>query len=238
MINDNLIYGEKAGGYYVRPITWAGTWDKHGKLVYGNTLYECNSEKECLEYITGRKKVMNKKEIVDKLNSLKIADYSVSGGELEYIMIEDTAENRQVLSDLGVSQEIIKEMGNEPWKELDITNFVFQNLQIEIWHPVTGFQYKTQEEIYLDVLNSIKAGNENIIADAKEKQLFKEAITKAIEAYEKINIPKKPILKQKRIISDLYICPSCNIEFENLIDRNPKHCHECAQLFDWGQQNE
>lgn len=38
---EQLIIGETdRGTYYVRPMSWAGIWDKDGKLSGCNTLYE------------------------------------------------------------------------------------------------------------------------------------------------------------------------------------------------------
>ena len=38
---EQLIKGRTEDGkYYVRPINWAGQWDKDGALVYGNNLIE------------------------------------------------------------------------------------------------------------------------------------------------------------------------------------------------------
>lgn len=49
-----LIKGKNCEGkYYVRPISWAGIWDKDGKLEYGNTLFEAETEAECTAFIAG-----------------------------------------------------------------------------------------------------------------------------------------------------------------------------------------
>lgn len=50
---ERFIKGRKTDGkYYVRPIDWAGQWDKDGNLVYGNTAFESEKEDECDIYIT------------------------------------------------------------------------------------------------------------------------------------------------------------------------------------------
>ena len=49
---EQLIKGKTVKGkYYVRPISWAGQWDKEGNLSYGNTLFESESESDCDIYI-------------------------------------------------------------------------------------------------------------------------------------------------------------------------------------------
>lgn len=48
---EQLIIGKTVEGtYYVRPISWAGQWDKEGNLAYGNTLYESEKEADCERY--------------------------------------------------------------------------------------------------------------------------------------------------------------------------------------------
>lgn len=54
MFEDELIIGLKTNGkYYVRPLDWAGCWDKNGKLKYGNTLFEADTEEEARAYADG-----------------------------------------------------------------------------------------------------------------------------------------------------------------------------------------
>lgn len=49
---EQLIKGRKSDGkYYVRPINWAGEWDKNGNLIYGNIVFESDKEDECDIYI-------------------------------------------------------------------------------------------------------------------------------------------------------------------------------------------
>lgn len=56
MIKDELLIGLKTDGkYYVRPIYWAGCWDKEGKLEYGNTLFEADTDEEVNAYVYGFK---------------------------------------------------------------------------------------------------------------------------------------------------------------------------------------
>ena len=53
---EQLIIGETdRGTYYVRPMSWAGIWDKDGKLSGCNTLYESESEDDCQSYVNRRK---------------------------------------------------------------------------------------------------------------------------------------------------------------------------------------
>lgn len=51
-----LIMGESiSGDYYVRPVTWAGIWDRTGKLKSGDVLFSSPSKYECKNYIIRQK---------------------------------------------------------------------------------------------------------------------------------------------------------------------------------------
>ncbi|MCD7968304.1 MAG: hypothetical protein LUG90_21415 [Clostridiaceae bacterium] len=53
---DQLIIGETdRGTYYVRPMSWAGIWDKNGRLSGCNVLYESKSESDCKAYVNRQK---------------------------------------------------------------------------------------------------------------------------------------------------------------------------------------
>lgn len=59
---EQLIIGKTVKGtYYVRPISWAGQWDKEGNLAYGNTLYESEKEADCKRY-------KNNKELLELIS--------------------------------------------------------------------------------------------------------------------------------------------------------------------------
>lgn len=63
---------------------------------------------------------------MDKLqliNSIPVIDYSASFGELEYVLVEDNAENREKLRMIGVSDKEISEMSSG--EEIDIAGFGF-----------------------------------------------------------------------------------------------------------------
>lgn len=56
---EQLITGKtNRGTFYVRPIGWAGVWDKNGTLCEGNTLYESERECDCESYINRQKLIM------------------------------------------------------------------------------------------------------------------------------------------------------------------------------------
>ncbi len=52
IMREQLIYGKKSEGkYFVRPISWEGIWNKNGELLEGNTLYDFDTQQECIECI-------------------------------------------------------------------------------------------------------------------------------------------------------------------------------------------
>lgn len=54
--------------------------------------------------------------VLNELNKLNVADYSVMGEELEYVLVEDVPENRKII-DLALATQFnwaIVDMGN-PW---------------------------------------------------------------------------------------------------------------------------
>ena len=54
MISNELLIGKtEKGTYYVRPLNWAGQWDKDGRLIYGNVLFESYAEGEAQAYASG-----------------------------------------------------------------------------------------------------------------------------------------------------------------------------------------
>jgi len=81
---EQLIKGKtKDGKYYVRPINWAGEWDKDGVLVYGNNLIETETEDEATSFMMNYKLI----EFVKENPSMKIVPvtyYEVLGGDNGY----------------------------------------------------------------------------------------------------------------------------------------------------------
>lgn len=74
------------------------------------------------------------------LNSIPVADWSVSSGEIEYIFIEDTEKNRKKIIKLGANDEDLKQMELEDGKGLlDITTFAFEKMKADRWSKNEGF---------------------------------------------------------------------------------------------------
>ena len=79
-----------------------------------------------------------------RLNELEVIDYDVdSDRTIIYIHIEDTASNRDVLKELGATDDDFKTMleGLEDDNSLDITEFGFYKLKAGFWSVHTGFSY-------------------------------------------------------------------------------------------------
>ena len=78
---------------------------------------------------------MKSQEKLCELNKLKVIDWSCSAGEIEYVCIANTEENREALKQIGMTyEEMIDAAGNDEGV-LDITNFAFYTLGADwYWH--------------------------------------------------------------------------------------------------------
>lgn len=79
----------------------------------------------------------------------------------------------------------------------------------------------------LEILEQTKRCNDEMLAEASEKQAFREAFEDAIEALDK-QMPKK-------IQSDSCcknVCPSCGGAVHKVLSTEI-YCQYCGQLIDW-----
>jgi len=76
---------------------------------------------------------------LDELNKLDVVDWDCNNGELVYVHIEDTPQNRSILLELGATTEEIKEMVDEQDCELDITTFAIGKLEADWYIHGKGF---------------------------------------------------------------------------------------------------
>lgn len=133
---EQLIKGKTSlGKWYVRPLSWAGIWNKNGDLVGGNTLLIADTEKECVDYINGEK--------LKKLNKLEVIDSSGSFGEIEYILIANTEENISILKELGMTEEDEGYMIDDD-ESIEISYFAFNKLEATYWNSKRGFSNNTK----------------------------------------------------------------------------------------------
>ena len=81
---EQLIKGKTINGkWYVRPILWAGGWDKNGNLASGNTLYESDNEYDCDVYMMNYRLIELVRENPD-LPIVPMTYYEVCGGDTGY----------------------------------------------------------------------------------------------------------------------------------------------------------
>lgn len=78
---------------------------------------------------------------LEKLNQISVVDFSISGGELEYVLIEDTEENRSMLREMGMSEEDEDYMVDDG-ETIDIAYFAFNKLGATYWSSARGFLSK------------------------------------------------------------------------------------------------
>lgn len=76
------------------------------------------------------------------LNEIDVIEDSCSNGECEYVLIENSDENREVLKELGADEADIENMKVlDNYDVLDITWFAFNQLDAAWYEPGTGFSY-------------------------------------------------------------------------------------------------
>lgn len=129
---EELIYGKYAlGGYYVRPVSWAGIWNGT-ELVSGNILYNGSTENDCIGFINSEK--------LRELNTIEVDDYDWDSDGIIYVAITNSEENVQKLKELGATEMDIEEMYmDDCGEELDIASFAFSSLQADFYKRGKGF---------------------------------------------------------------------------------------------------
>lgn len=89
-----------------------------------------------------------KQEDLDTLNAMKFEDYSASGGELEYVLVSDTEENREILRtlipDLG---QYLRDggKGDEDDDMIEIGMLAFRYLGAHVFHYGKFVRYSEAE---------------------------------------------------------------------------------------------
>ena len=132
---EQLIIGETdRGTYYVRPMSWAGIWDKDGKLSGCNTLYESESEDDCKSYVNRRKLL----EMVADNPEIPMVSYdcvaddcgywlsrfgNVEIGEIyegeEKVYIRDKDDWNEIFEDISTAWEVANLSDEEAEKKVD-----------------------------------------------------------------------------------------------------------------------
>lgn len=135
---EQLITGKtNRGTFYVRPIGWAGVWDKNGTLCEGNTLYESERECDCESYINRQKLIMlvaNNPElpVIPMVSYDCVADDcgywlsrfgNVEIGEIyvgeEKVYIRDKDDWNDIFDDISTAWEVANLSDEEAEKKVD-----------------------------------------------------------------------------------------------------------------------
>jgi hypothetical protein len=78
-----------------------------------------------------------------KLNEIEVIESSCNDGCCEYVLIENSKENRESLKELGADEHDIRNM--DPYgdgKVLDIKRFAFEELNAGWFQSDKGFSYE------------------------------------------------------------------------------------------------
>lgn len=90
---------------------------------------------------------MCKLDFLNKLNQIPVVESSASCGELDYVLIQNTEDNRKVLSEMGMTEAEYNEMTIDDIEDdelLDITFFACEKLGAAGWHGEKGFLTEEQ----------------------------------------------------------------------------------------------
>lgn len=77
---------------------------------------------------------MNK---IKELNKMEVTKWSIGCGEVEYVLVSDSGTNRNILINLGATDEEIKNMSDG--EDIDITEFAFNKIGAKAWQKDCGF---------------------------------------------------------------------------------------------------
>ncbi len=86
---------------------------------------------------------MTNQEKLDLLNVLDVVDYSCSGGECEFVLVERNAETKAVFDKIGVTDEWLSE---EDGDEIDIASVGFGLCRATWFDQINGFQLKRETD--------------------------------------------------------------------------------------------
>lgn len=78
---------------------------------------------------------------MDKLkiiNSMPLADFSVAGGEVEYVIVKESNKILEALREMGMTDDDYENMTDEDGY-LDLSYFAFNKLGANRWNSRTGF---------------------------------------------------------------------------------------------------
>lgn len=162
---------------------------------------------------------MTNKEKLELLNSLEIIESD--GGEMPYVLVENSEENREILEKIGC-----KPLADE--EHIDIFSIAF-DLELADWFTGEKFIKLDGTEDYDHVIAFL-----NIVPQEYKKEnntnFYKKYMKMAEEACEKQN-PRKMINTR----GNSFVCPSCRELYDKLYDDCMKYCCKCGQRIDWSE---
>lgn len=86
---------------------------------------------------------------LDILNSLALEDHSAACGELEYVLIKNTPENREALQKIGASEKEINEATDDISETIDISCIAFDYTEATHFSQINGRFFNHWEETAL-----------------------------------------------------------------------------------------
>jgi hypothetical protein len=104
--------------------------------------YRILRQEEAERYDRWKEQMRNKD--IERLNLIEIEEVSSSGGEIEYILIDNNLKNIKALIEIGLNDRQYQKMmiNDEPGDYLDITEFAFGYLGANYYSEEKGFEIR------------------------------------------------------------------------------------------------
>lgn len=86
---------------------------------------------------------------LELLNQLEVVEFSTSGTELEYVLVENTESNRLLLESIGMRNDDYETMigGEEENPHLEISYFAWSTFDADWWDADKGFTKTKKGEV-------------------------------------------------------------------------------------------
>lgn len=129
---------------------------------------------------------LNKKEIIEALNSLEVIESS--GGDCAYVLVENSKENHEILNEVGISSEVINNYGDE--ETFCILSLGFSEGLIDLYDGSKCICFDEDIKLKVDTGKEVvlykSGGNVNISihedsGDVYIKELTKEQISEIVK---------------------------------------------------------
>lgn len=104
-----------------------------------------------------KKEQIKELDALQVLSSMDIIESDCDGGELLYVLVENSEENVELLKSIRATEEDLKNMqGDEESEVLEISVFAFEKAGADVWSRKEGFMTKEQYDELVKTENKEK----------------------------------------------------------------------------------